>query len=69
MSDAERHGKAVRQCPRCKSTFVEWDPFEKRFRCLVNGCGWRQQEPSNPGTYCYFTGSVWEDKDTPTKNS
>lgn len=47
------------QCPKCGSTFVDWDPTPRRWRCLVRDCGWIEAEESSPGCYNYATGSCW----------
>ena len=47
------------QCPKCGSTFVDWNQPTRRWRCLVRDCGWIEAEESNPGCYNYLTGSCW----------
>ena len=27
-------------CPKCGSIFVDWDRYQKAYRCLVKSCGW-----------------------------
>jgi len=27
-------------CPKCGSIFVDWDRYQKVYRCLVKSCGW-----------------------------
>lgn len=51
--------KPIRECPRCGSSFVDWDPGLKRFRCLVRSCDWAETGESDPGSYNYATGSSW----------
>jgi hypothetical protein len=31
-------------CPKCKSTFVRFDPDLRKFRCLIRDCGWVETE-------------------------
>jgi hypothetical protein len=30
-------------CPKCGSIFVEWDRYQKVYRCLVKSCGWTSE--------------------------
>lgn len=30
-------------CPQCGSIFVDWDRYQKVYRCLVKNCGWTSE--------------------------
>jgi hypothetical protein len=30
-------------CPKCGSIFVDWDRYQKGYRCLVKSCGWTNE--------------------------
>ena len=30
-------------CPACGSIFVDWDRYQKVYRCLVKSCGWTSE--------------------------
>lgn len=30
-------------CPKCGSIFVDWDRYQKVYRCLVKSCGWTSE--------------------------
>lgn len=36
------------KCPQCGSTSVEYDPLQKRHRCLERQCGWMEETPCLP---------------------
>jgi len=58
MVEVERKkAKLIDKCPDCESTFVDWDPSVRRWRCLVRKCGWVEANESSPGTYNYLTGN------------
>jgi len=54
-----RSCKKYRVCPECGSIFVDWNPYSKRWHCLVRNCRWMEEEKSHPGCYNYATGSCW----------
>jgi len=49
-----------RRCPKCGSLFIDWDPYQRRFRCLRRECDWIEKKESYPRFYNYVTGS-WEE--------
>ena len=30
-------------CPKCGSIFIDWDRYQKVYRCLVKSCGWTSE--------------------------
>ena len=46
-------------CPKCGSSFVEWDQPTRRWRCLVRACDWIAEKESSPGCWNYATGSCF----------
>lgn len=53
----EKKAEPIDRCPDCGSTFVDWDPSVRRWRCLVRKCGWIEANESSPGAYNYLTGN------------
>lgn len=52
--------KAIRRgdylfCPVCGG-MVDYDPHQRRFKCLVRACGWMDEEETGPGDYDFLTG-------------
>lgn len=47
MPFTDRDGEPL-VCPRCGSIFVEWDPRQRRMRCLEYFCGWQMRNSSAP---------------------
>jgi len=41
---------------------VDWDPFQRRWRCLIRTCDWIEEHESDPGSYSYITGACQGDK-------
>ena len=44
-------------CPQCGGLTVDYDPHQKRFKCLNRYCCWRDDKEVDRGDYNYFTGS------------
>ena len=38
-------------CPKCGSTFVDYDYHQNRFRCRIWECGWIEKEESDSKDY------------------
>jgi len=38
-------------CPRCGSIFIDYDYFQRRWRCLMRNCGWIQKTESDMGNH------------------
>jgi hypothetical protein len=36
-------------CPKCGSIFVDWDRYQKVYRCLVKSCGWTSKYKNKNG--------------------
>lgn len=53
-----------RRCPECGSTFINWNPNQRRWCCLVRICGWIEENESQPEDdthyYKYITGNWYE---------
>ena len=56
MTKAKRIGNYL-ICPECDMTSIEYDPYQKRFKCLNRACGWMDEEETDSDGYDILTGS------------
>ena len=59
MTRAKRRGNYL-FCPEYGMMTVDYEPYQRRFKCLSRACGWMDEEETDSGDYDCLTGSFYE---------
>ncbi len=61
MTKAKRVGNYL-ICPECGMPSVDYDPYQRCFKCLSKTCRWMDDEETDAGDYDFLTGSFRSQK-------